>query len=340
MKSRKWLWPYLFTAIGVGGILLTAGCGRAVPDYDKMEGDAALNVMASTPPLDCFVRNVAGRHAKVLCLCTTTGPHQFEPGQRDIVNLRATDLFFLNGLGLEAFKDKFCDAAHSTRTKVVDIGDKLPKTLLLGGEHDHKGQHHDHDMGHDEKKGHAEEDHHHGEYDAHIWLGVPQAREMVKVIATRLSSVDAPHAGDYDSRATEYLKKLDELQEYGKRTLKDKKNKKIVAQHESLGYFAQTFGLKVVGSIQLRPGVEPDRAQMEKLAKLCSAEGVEVIAVEPQYNRAGAETLQRELKAKGIAVQIVQIDPMETADPNDLKDEGYYVRVMKQNLDALAKHLP
>jgi ABC-type Zn uptake system ZnuABC Zn-binding protein ZnuA len=335
MKNRKWLWACVLAPIGLAVALTMPGCGRAVPDYDKDPNkDASLNVLASTPPLDCFVRNVAGRHARVLCLCTSTGPHQFEPGQRDIVNLRATDVFFLNGLELEVFKGKFTDAAHSMRAKIVDVGDKLPRTLLHGGEKHAEGHHHDHG-----EKGHADEDHHHhGEFDPHIWLGVPQAEEMVRVIARSLSSVDAAHADDYERQSKDYLKKLDELREHGKKALKDKKNKKIVAQHDSLGYFAETFGLTVVGSIQPQPGIEADRKRLANLAKVCRDEGVEVIAVEPQYSRAAAETLQRELKAMDVTVRIVEIDPMETADAKDL-DEGYYVRVVKQNLDALAKHL-
>ena len=31
------------------------------------------------PPLYCFAKQVAGPHAKVLCLAVTVGPHHYEP---------------------------------------------------------------------------------------------------------------------------------------------------------------------------------------------------------------------------------------------------------------------
>jgi hypothetical protein len=70
---------------------------------------------------------------------------------------------------------------------------------------------------------------------------------------------------------------------------------------------------------------------------------VGAIAVEPQYPKeTSAKTLQRELKNKKVRVDLVEVDPLETADGEALAKEGarWYEVQMRKNLKALAGHLP
>jgi ABC-type Zn uptake system ZnuABC Zn-binding protein ZnuA len=113
--------------------------------------------------------------------------------------------------------------------------------------------------------------------------------------------------------------------------------------HDSLGYFADAFGLKVVGSIQIRPGVEGDPRALAQLVEACEKNHVRVIAVEPQYPKKSAEVLQKHLREKNLTIELVEIDPLETAPvagSNGNPDPAYYMKRMKQNIDDLAKALP
>ena len=211
------------------------------------------------------------------------------------------------------------------------LGERLPKNLLLKGEEDHG-------------KEEAKHDHDHGEYDPHVWLGIPQAIAMVEMIRDELTKVDGAHAEDYEKNAEEYVKKLKKLQSDGQAKLTDKNDRKIIAFHESLGYFAKSFELNILDAIEVAPGQEPSPGHMKELVEKCKKENVRVIAVEPQYPKGtSAEVLQREVKGLEFAV----VDPLETAadkdvkdDQKELKDKGWYEKKMKQNLDALAKSLP
>jgi ABC-type Zn uptake system ZnuABC Zn-binding protein ZnuA len=68
-------------------------------------------------------------------------------------------------------------------------------------------------------------------------------------------------------------------------------------------------------------------------------ENVRVIAIEPQFSRKDAETLQKALEKKGHKLAIVEIDPMETAPNDQLVSGDYYFVVMRRNLENLAKNL-
>src|SRR5438876_1095554 len=49
-------------------------------------------ILVSFAPLYCMTRAVAGEDAYVLCLLTTTGPHEFRDNPLDMLKLRKADL--------------------------------------------------------------------------------------------------------------------------------------------------------------------------------------------------------------------------------------------------------
>jgi ABC-type Zn uptake system ZnuABC Zn-binding protein ZnuA len=122
--------------------------------------------------------------------------------------------------------------------------------------------------------------------------------------------------------------------------LKDKKDRKIVTFHDSMTYFAKTFDLKIVGVVQKNPGTEPNDKQLRTLIALCAdpSDPVRVICAEPQYGTSNsAEALLNELRrAKVPDPVLVELDPLETVKPEELKDPEWYETKMRANLRALA----
>ncbi len=314
------------------------GCSRSTPVWSGRQGPP--RVVVTIPALDNFVRSVGGDHVGVVCLCTAQGPHHYQYNAQDAILLREADLFFAIGLSLD---DKFADPiqieSHNPHLHYVKLGDRLrdddekrkEKLLLRLPEHEEHGKEEEHEHGHD---------HEHGEFDPHIWL--------VEIIRDELKKADPTNAGDYDKNAAKYIEKLKELHAYGKERLKDKKNRKIIAFHESLGYFAKSFDIDIVDVLEVNPGAEANQAHMVKLAKECKEKDVRVIAVEPQYpTETSAKLLRDAMKDKEKEITFVEIDPLETADKKDLKedekelkDPEWYDKKMRQNLDNLAKSLP
>src|SRR5262245_6174618 len=90
----------LLGAVALAG----AGCGEAPDPWKGQPGPP--RVVVTFPPLECFVRNVAGDDAGILTLATTNGPHHYDPSIDETLKLRKADLFFVNGLQLD---DHFAD---------------------------------------------------------------------------------------------------------------------------------------------------------------------------------------------------------------------------------------
>ncbi|HEY7315759.1 MAG TPA: metal ABC transporter substrate-binding protein [Gemmataceae bacterium] len=327
--AEAWM---IAAALVVGSV---AGCARSTPVWQGRGGPP--RVVVTIPALDNFVRNVGGDHVGVVCLCTDKGPHHYEYTPEDALLLRDADLFFAIGLTLDdKFADPIQNESHNARLRYIKLGERLPKKLLKSSE--------EHEQGKEEAKHEHEHEHEHGEHDPHVWLGIPQAVAMVEIIRDELKTVDAAHAEDYDKNADEYIKKLKKLHEDGKAKLKDKKNRKLIAFHESLAYFADSFDLKIVDVIELAPGQEPSPNHLKNLKAKCEKEDVHIIAVEPQYNQgSAAKVLKDEVKN----VDLVEVDPLETAIAKDLEKDGralkntdWYEKKMLKNLDALSKSLP
>jgi zinc transport system substrate-binding protein len=313
--SRWWISAFV-AAAGAAVTVGMAGCSKEKQIWDGPHP----HVLVSFPPLYSFAKSVAGDEGQVLCLMTLKGPHEYEFQSRDALKLRDADVFFINGLGLdEVLADKLKRNAGKLGMTPIELAEDLPDPIEMqkvktGDEH----------------AGHA-----HGSHDPHVWLGIPEAIAMVDKIRKELIKADEKHKESYNKRADAYIKELKELEAYGKEKLAGKEIN-IVAMHESLNYFARTFGLKIVDMIQANPGDDPPPNKVRDLVKLCKDKRVRIIATEPQYPSRIAEEVVKELKGKDI--KIVEVDPLETAKADEL-DADWYVRKMRKNIDDLAEAL-
>jgi ABC-type Zn uptake system ZnuABC Zn-binding protein ZnuA len=310
--------------------LLVLGCGGGVKRQQQDDpwpaNHAGPKVVVSFAPLYCFAVNVAGDDAVVKNVMTTTGPHDFNPTDKEAKLVTKADIFFVVGLGLDESKAEAMKGSGNDKLKIVKLGDKIPKDKLCEG----KCEHADH------------ADHKHDEKDPHVWLSPDHAIMMVNAIRDELKAADPAHAAGYDQRAAAYVAKLAALKTYGRDKLKDKKDRKLVSFHDSLAYFEQAYDLKVMGVLTKNPNEEPTAKELKRLVRLCGDEEhpIRVIAVEPQYSTStSGETLRKELENKGVKDPVlVEIDTLETVRPDELAPDWYEKR-MRANLDALAEKM-
>lgn len=322
MNSRSIAFRFLL--IGLAAATMS-GCAKVPEIWPDRPGK---KIMVSFAPLYCFVANVAGDDANVLCLLAGTGPHNYHATMKDALQLREADLFFVNGLELDTeLADRLASNADNPNLKVVRLGecadmkDKLrtvdpnADSCCCGG-------------------------HHRGDHDPHVWLGIPEATVMVGCIRDELKQADPAHAGGYEKRAADYIARLKQLQTEGQRKFAVKKDRQFITFHDSLQYFARGLGLKVAASIQPQAGDEPDAGRLKKLIDLCEKDRVRVIAVEPQYpHTTAASTLLNELRIRGVTDPVfAEVDPIETASSDQLKPDYYEIK-MRENIDHLADAL-
>ena len=314
----------VLTALAAVSVLLP-GCGGAKDDGWPSDKTGP-KVVVSFAPLYSFAVNVAGDDAVVRNMLTTSGPHSFQPTDKEALLLSRADLFFINGLGLEGNKPEMLkNSSGNPNLKVVDLGSRIPKDQLLMGSCNHGDADH--------------VDHEHG-MDAHVWLSPDYAVMQVEGIRDALKEADPAHAANYDRRAAEYIAKLQNLKADGVAAFKDKKDRNLVTFHDSMTYFAKTFDLNIVGVVQKNPGTEPNDQHLKELIGLCADEKkpIRVITVEPQFGSSrSAHQVVEELRNQKVPdPRLVEFDPLETALQKDLTT-GWYEARMRANIEALAK---
>jgi ABC-type Zn uptake system ZnuABC Zn-binding protein ZnuA len=311
----------LAVALSLALLVPFVGCKPA-----SSGGPAASNgevrVAVSFPALYCFAANVVGDVGTVTSVKSTQGAHGSEVSAAERQAVESADLLFINGLGLDdTFAKKLKDTTANTRLKVVTLGDKIPHDLLLEsdgcpcGDADHK--------------------HDHGDHDPHVWLGPDIAKRMVEIIRRELSDAYPAHKEAFAKNAAAYTEKLTALKAEGKQKLSGakKSERKLVTVHGSMNYFASAFDVTVAGVVQTTAGKEPSVKELTALIEACKKEQVKVIAAEPQFSTRGAvKTLQESL---GADLKVIELDPLETATPADLKPDWYETR-MRANIDAVA----
>src|SRR5262245_58089252 len=331
MRRRYFVLGGLAAVAGLT-IVLT-GCPKDPRDDPWASAGGKPKSLVSFAPVHSFAANVAGPDAEVKCLLTTTGPHTHgDATPRQIDLARGCDVFFINGLGLEDEADgvaaKLQKVAANPKWNVVNLGSKIDENWLREGAHEHEPG-----------KDHADHEH---PTDPHVWLSIRCAKKMVEEIRDELKRLDPIHAAGYDERAAKYIRKLDRLEADGKAMLAPKQEKWILTFHDSLGYFGETYGLKIAGSIQIDPGKEPTTDKLNKIIQLAQKKKARVIAVEPQFpNHTSAGAVRnalRGLKENPIEAEFAEVDPLETCDEGQLGPD-LYEKVMRDNLAALERAL-
>jgi zinc/manganese transport system substrate-binding protein len=250
---------------------------------------AQLQVATSFSILEDLVKNVGGARVQVANFVPRDGDtHSFQPSAQDVKALASAKLVFINGLGLEEWFTKLAKNAGNN-AKVVELAKGLPARKLEEAA-EHEGEHHE------------GEDHDHGEFDPHLWWNPMNVVQYVYRIRNALSSADPSGANLYWSNAARYARELANLDAWAKLEVAKipTKNKKIITNHDALGYLADRYGFRVVGTVIPGGGTEraPSARETANLIRLIRREQVKAIFTENTVNAKLAESIAKETGAK------------------------------------------
>lgn len=306
MKTTKHrnLWAVLGAAI-LAACLLLAGCGGTPAAQTQKAGDGTFHIVTSFYPMYIDVINLTDGIEGVTVTNMTkpqTGClHDYQLTTEDMKTLETADAFVVNGAGMESFLDKVIKMQEGMTVIDASRGIDL-----------------------------MEED---GEANPHVWLSITKDIEQVKNIRDQLKEADPAHADQYEANAAAYLAKLEALKTEMHATLDDVPHKDIVTFHEAFPYFAEEFGLHILGVIEREPGADPTPAELETTIEQVKELPVKVLFAEPQYSPAAAETIARETGAK-----LYSLDPVVTGEATpDAKDA--YLEAMRKNMETLKEAL-
>lgn len=267
------------------GVLALAGCGsvgsgRTSGADDPDGADGRLDVVATTPVVADFVRNVGGDRVHVVqILKPGVDPHDYEASPADIQAIADADLVVENGVGLEAawLDDTVSSAGYEG--EVVDASRGVTVRDELGDEERKAG-------------------------DPHIWHDPANARIMVDDIAAALAAKDPAGKAGYARSAAAYDAELATLDAQNRAEIGTipVAQRLLVTNHDAFGYYCARYGITFVGSIipSFDTSAELSGSELSDLVGKIKRTGVRAVFSESSLPPRTAQTVASEAGVKVV----------------------------------------
>ena len=273
-------------ALLVAAALFTAGCSGEEAD------DGRPLVVVTTTILGDVVGNVVGDAATVEVLMPAgADPHDYIPSSQQVARIHQADLVVVNGLGLEAGLTDVLEAAVADGANLIEIAPHLDP--LPFGEGD--------------------------EADPHVWMDPLRMKVAASAIAKALFLIDGDDSWYVGESA--YAAELDAAHRQIETVLGQVpvEQRKLVTNHDSLGYLADRYGFTVIGTVI--PGGSslgnPSSAQLAELVATVEREKVPAIFAETTEAQDLADAVAAEAGHDVAVVVLLTGSLAEKGSPGD-----------------------
>jgi ABC-type Zn uptake system ZnuABC Zn-binding protein ZnuA len=283
-------------------LALAAGCGD---DSGGSGSDAELTAVATTTEVADLARNVgAGRVDVRGLLSPGADPHGYEPRPSDAASIAEAGVVFKSGGDLDEWLDELVDTAGGD-AQVVDLIDSVE--TIEGDD----------------------------ETDPHWWQDPRNAVLAVAAIRDALIDADPDGRATYERNAAAYTRKLRGLDREIAACIDQvpEEKRKLVTTHDSLGYFADRYGVRVIGSVipSLSTQAQPSAGDIAELVDQVRDEGVEAV-----FPEAGVSQRLEQALAREAGVEVGEPLWADTLGEDGSGAETY-VDAMSANTAALAE---
>jgi ABC-type Zn uptake system ZnuABC Zn-binding protein ZnuA len=257
-------------------LLAAAGCGPA-GSATSTAGDP-IRIVATTTVLGELVAQAGGAAVSVTSLVPKGGEvHTFDPTPSDLRAVADADLIIMNGLGLDHWLDKVISDS-GVGAQVVRVAEDLDSVHYLSGD---------------------------GEGEAvnpHLWLNVKYAIKYVGRIRDALVTLDPARADAVGASSAAYIERLETLNSWVLEQIDTipPKDRVIVSFHEAFPYFAEAYGLTIVGTIVDAPGQDPSAGEIATLVTAIRESGAKAVFGEVQFSPDLVQTVAEEA---GVVVE-------------------------------------
>jgi zinc/manganese transport system substrate-binding protein len=291
------------TMLSLYGLLifsvLLAACQGNTPAPSSQK-----TIVVTYSVLGSVVKDLVGDRAIVIVsMPNGQDPHEWEPSAKDIETLTKADLIVQNGLGLEGGMEKALDQAKEAGVKFFTASDHITVRHVGAGEGIPTG----------------DPDQAIGAEDPHLWMDPVDMKSIVDALAAQ---VNTDLGIDLSDRAKDLNARLDSLNtevEDLVNTLPEN-NRKLVTGHESMGYFAQRYGFKLVGAIipSITSQAEVSASDLAELKKLITDNQVKAI-----FTELGTPAAVSDAIGKETGVKVVELTT------HSLPEDGSYFTFMR-----------
>lgn len=286
--------------------LLACAAGLSAASLSATAHAEPLRVVATVPTLAAIAQEVAGPYADVTALASPRQDPHFVDARPDFVlRLNRAHLVVLQGLDLEAgWLPALLLQARNPQVQRGGAGyfDAAWAITPLPGPQ----------VAVDRSQGDV-----HPGGNPHSLYDPRNGALVATALGAALARLDPDHAAAYQANAQAVAARLGvfaltQVARFGKLPAE---RRAVITYHDSWPYLLRWLGLRLVATLEPKPGIPPDPAHMAEVLRRAKADGVRVLLQEEFYPAATARTVADLAKARlVIAAGGVRIDARQRYD--------------------------
>jgi len=288
-------------------LILTTACSGIAVNRPSVTG----SVLAVESFLADMTRNVAGDRMTVETLLPIgVDLHTYQPSPRDIIKVTNSSVVIINGGGIEAgFLTSLLENAGGDRP-LITASDGI--AAMSGSDEFPKG-------------------------DPHFWMDPIQVIQYIKNIRDGLITFHPEGEQFYSQNADSYIQELNDLDAWIRQQVEQIPvgDRKLITNHDSLGYFARRYGFEVIGS--LIPGLSSEAAPTAKdlsnLVDNIRSSGAKAIFLE----KGVSTNLADQIMAETDVILVTDLYIGSLSEPDGLA--ATYIEMMKYNVSRIVDGL-
>ncbi len=304
--------------IPIFSMVLGLFAASALPSYAK------LNVVASTPDLGSIAGEIGGDRVGVTSLAKgTEDPHFVDAKPSFIRILNQADALIEGGADLEVgwlpplilnARNPKIQLGQPGRIVAADVIRLIevptgPLDRSLGDVHPFGNP--------------------------HFTLDPLNGKLIARLFTERFCALDSEGCSVFKSNLKQFEDKIDAQMPVWQKAITPLRGMKAVSYHKSFSYLAERFGLRVVNTIEPKPGIPPSASHVRDLVTQMKAEGVKLILMEPNRERKTPAFLAQETGAKVAMIPSMVGGSKEAGDYLALFD--HIIRTILDALDQVRK---
>ncbi len=261
---------------------------------------SGIRVTASFYPVYIIAENVVGGvpgiDLRSMAQPQTGCLHDYQLTTADMRSLEDTDLFIVNGGGMESFLDNALELFPE-----LDVIDTSAGVTSLDG-HDH---------------GHT--DHDHGE-NSHYWMYPENAVVQAENICGALSEICPEYADEFRQNTDAFKESVSGIETF------DGKGISVCVFNEAFEYLHLSYGFDVAAVVEMDENETPSAKELAEIITEINEGGIDLLIAADDASKTVADTIARETGA-GVVV----LDPVLTGDPVPER----YTEAMNENARIL-----
>ncbi len=237
--------------------LLGTACGASAASAFA-SSDGKLKIITTVSPITSITSAVVGDLADVRGVIPEgADSHTFEPPPSTAKLLSQADVIMVNGLKLEDPTKDLAKGNLKKGAEVVELGTAAitPDRYIYDFSFPREG----------------------GKPNPHLWTNPPYAKDYARIVRDAVVRRDPKNAAGYQANYDRFAAKVDELDGAMKTATATVAKPELLTYHDAYAYFAEHYGWKVIGAIQVSSFEDPTPKEVAKLEAQVKAEDVKAI---------------------------------------------------------------